>query len=108
LNQLNNLAGIQSARIGDGDVNKLRDKYSGQYLYRSGRYILLQTISGSSTHKKIATAGQAGLQGRTFDRNTNAFRICIDEGEQFDNGQPVASLQSLFDHLGLSMKDNTQ
>ncbi|MEN9865102.1 MAG: hypothetical protein RL748_692, partial [Pseudomonadota bacterium] len=29
LNQLNNLAGIQSARIGDGDVNKLRDKYSG-------------------------------------------------------------------------------
>ena len=46
-----------------------------------------------------------GLQGRTFDNVSKAFRLTIKDGEKFSDGKPVASVASLFAHLGLNIGD---
>lgn len=105
LKALNRVPGIASASIGVTDDMKTTDKYSASYFYKANEYILLKTTRGSPTHDKIATAGSAGLQGRTFDRTNNAFRLTIKDGEKFSDGKPVASVSSLFAHLGLNISD---
>jgi predicted RNA methylase len=105
LKALRALDGVTSAEVGTMDDMKTTDRYSASFMYKANEYVLLKTVRGSKTHEKIATAGAAGLQGRTFDNVSKAFRLTIKEGEKFSDGKPVASIASLFEHLNLSIKD---
>lgn len=105
LKALRKLPGVVSAVMGTTDEMKAADRYSSSYFYESNGYILLKTTKGTPTHEKIATAGAAGLQGRTFDNSAKAFRVTIKDGEKFSDGKPVASVASLFAHLGLNIGD---
>ncbi len=102
---LKNIPGVSFARLGTQDDTKYPDRYSAMYKYEANQYILLGLVRGTDTYSKIATAGAAGLQGRTFDNVTKCFRITIKDGEKFSDGKPVASVESLFAHLGLNIKD---
>jgi len=105
LKALRKLPGVVSAVVGTADEMKAADRYSSSYFYAANGYILLKTTKGTPTHEKIATAGAAGLQGRTFDNSAKAFRVTIKDGEKFSDGKPVASVASLFAHLGLNIGD---
>lgn len=105
LKALRKVPGVVSATIGMADDMKAVDKYSASYLYQANEYILLKTTRGTPTHEKIATAGAAGLQGRTFSNTEKAFRLTIKDGEKFSDGKPVASVATLFAHLGLNIGD---
>ena len=105
LKALRRVPGVVSAVIGMADDLKTADRYSASYLYKANEYILLKTTRGTPTHEKIATAGAAGLQGRTFDNVSKAFRLTIQDGEKFSDGKPVASVATLFAHLGLNISD---
>jgi predicted RNA methylase len=105
LKALRRVPGVNSAELGTLDDMKTADRYSASYFYKANEYILLKTTRGSPTHEKIATAGAAGLQGRTFDNVSKAFRLTIKDGEKFSDGKDVASVASLFAHLGLNIKD---
>jgi SNF2 family DNA or RNA helicase len=107
LKALNGIPGILSATLGIKDEMKPVDRYSASYLYRANEYVLLKTVRGSETHEKIASAGAAGLQGRTFDNTAKAFRVNLKDSEVFSDGKPVASVATLFAHLGLNIKDFT-
>jgi len=105
LKALRKLDGVVSAEVGTMDDMKTTDRYSASFMYTANEYVLLKTVRGSTTHEKIATAGAAGLQGRTFDNVSKAFRLTIKDGEKFSDGKPVASIASLFEHLNLNIKD---
>lgn len=105
LKALRNVPGVVSAVMGMADDMKPTDRYSASYFYQANQYILLKTTRGTPTHEKIATAGAAGLQGRTFDNVSKAFRLTIKDGEKFSDGKPVASVATLFAHLNLNIKD---
>jgi hypothetical protein len=105
LKALGNVPGIASVTVGLFDEMKATDRYSASYMYKANEYAFLKTVRGSDTHKKIATAGAEGLQGRTFDNKRQAFRVCLKKGEVFTDGKPVASIESLFEHLSLNIKD---
>ncbi|MFM0608656.1 SNF2-related protein [Paraburkholderia sediminicola] len=97
--------GILSATVGTADVREKRYGTIASYTYLTGTYILLGIVRGSSLFDKIATKGDAGLQGRTFDKETKCFRVTIPSGETFSDGVPVASVDSLFKHIGLNIAD---
>lgn len=105
LTALRKIPGVSSARIGINDDMKFPDKYSAQFKYEANQYILLALVRGSPTYDKVAKAGAAGLQGRTFDNVSKCFRVTVKEGEKFSDGKPVASVASLFAHLGLNISD---
>lgn len=105
LKALRRVPGVVSATIGMSDDLKTTDRYSASFMYKANEYILLKTTRGSPTHEKIATAGAGGLQGRTFDNVSKAFRLTIKDGEKFSDGKPVASVATLFAHLGLNISD---
>lgn len=105
LKALRRVPGVVSAEMGMSDDMKTTDRYSASYLYKANEYILLKTTRGTPTHEKIATAGAAGLQGRTFDNVSKAFRLTIKDGEKFSDDKPVASVATLFAHLGLNIGD---
>jgi hypothetical protein len=98
--------GVNYARLATENDTFPGDKYiRGSFNYEAGKYVLLGTALGGATAKKIAVAGAAGLQGRTFDRARNAWRIMVDDGHTFSNGTEVASLRTLFDKLGINLSD---
>ncbi|MEJ7804476.1 MAG: hypothetical protein WKG03_00940, partial [Telluria sp.] len=105
LKALRRVPGVVSAVMGTVDDLKAADKYSASYFYKANEYLLLKTTRGTPTHEKIATAGATGLQGRTFDNVTKAFRLTIKDGEKFSDDKLVASVASLFAHLGLNISD---
>ncbi|MDF0506804.1 SNF2-related protein [Burkholderia cenocepacia] len=103
---LRNQPGVIAAEIGARDEFVAPSRYiKGSYQYEAGKYITLALVRGSETFEKVASAGAAGLQGRTFDNGLKAFRIVTESGKTFSNGAPVASLESLFKHLGLNSAD---
>ncbi|MCA8037044.1 N-6 DNA methylase [Burkholderia arboris] len=102
LARIKDIPGVWSARIGEEDVTKKPDRYSAMYQYKAGSYVLLGITRGSDTFTRVATAGETGLQGRTFDNSTKMFRLTIKSGETSSDGKPVASVANLFQHLGLA------
>jgi len=105
LKALRKLPGVIGAEICPTDELKTQDKYSASYFYKANEYILLKLAKGSETYNKVAVAGAAGLQGRTFDNSAKAFRITIKDDQKFSDGKPVASVSTLFAHLGLNIGD---
>lgn len=102
LTRIQEIPGVWAARLGEEDVTKMPDRYSAMFRYQAGTYILLGIQRGTDTFNRVATAGAAGLQGRTFDNSRRMFRITIKSGETFSDGRPVASVADLFEHLGLA------
>jgi SNF2 family DNA or RNA helicase len=98
--------GVISARIATEDYYFPGDKWTrASFMYEAGKYVNLALVQGGAASNKIAVKGAAGLQGRTFNSSNKAFRIAVESGKTFSNGAPVASLESLLTHLGLSMAD---
>jgi hypothetical protein len=102
---LTRVPGVLSATVGTVDVRDKLYGTSATYTYQAGTYILLGIVRGSSLFDKVATKGAAGLQGRTFDKESKCFRITIKAGEKFSDGTAVASVESLFKHIGLNIAD---
>jgi hypothetical protein len=96
---------VLSAKVGDTTTREKRYGTRAHYTYESGAYILLGIVRGSPLHEKVATKGDAGLQGRSFDSVTKCFRITIADGETWTDGAAVASVDSLFKHIGKSIAD---
>jgi predicted RNA methylase len=105
LKALRKLPGVVSAEICPTDEIKAADRYSASYFYKANEYILLKLTKGTPTYDKVAVAGAAGLQGRTFDNSAKAFRVTIKDDQKFSDGKPVASVSTLFAHLGLNIGD---
>ncbi|WP_227461734.1 SNF2-related protein [Cupriavidus pauculus] len=101
LAKLRAIDGVWSVELGDSDETKYPDRYSQLYAYKANQYVRIKTTRGTRTHEKIATAGAAGLEGRTFDNVRKAFRLTLKDGEKFSDGKPVASVNSLLAHLGI-------
>lgn len=105
LKAIRSLPGVLSADVGTTDETKFADRWSAHFVYHANTYINITFVRYSETQKKIAEKGEAGLQGRTFDSVRKCFRIAIRDGETFSDGKPVASVNSLFKHLGLNLAD---
>jgi SNF2 family DNA or RNA helicase/predicted RNA methylase len=105
LTAIRSLSGVLSADVGTTDETKFADRYSAHFVYHANTYINITFVRYSDTQKKVAAAGAEGLQGRTFDSVRKCFRVTIKDGETFSDGKPVASVNSLFKHLGLNMSD---
>lgn len=107
LKALLKVPGVYAADIGSTDALSPRDKYTGMFVYQAGTYVNLGVTRGSDTFEKIAKAGAEGLQGRTFNKAIKMFRVTFSKNAVFSDGKPVATVEDLFAHLGLNMKDFT-
>jgi SNF2 family DNA or RNA helicase/predicted RNA methylase len=106
LSIINKQPGVIRAYVGTEDVLFTGNKYNrASYRYESGKYILLALVFKGAASNKIAQAGAAGLQGRTYDETVKAFRINVESGATFSDGKPVASIAALFEHLGIKVSD---
>jgi len=98
--------GVIDAFVGTTDERFTPTKYvKGSFVFEAGKYVNLQLVRDGVTYNKVAVAGAGGLAGRTFDNSLKAFRVTTEPGQKFSNGAEVASLASLFAHLGLDMAD---
>ncbi len=96
--------GINAAKLGTVNAMKARDRYTGEFLYQAGQYMLVGCAWGSEVSKKISAKG-GGLEGRTFDNEEKCFRVSLAEGQKFSDGQKVASVSDLFAVLGLNIQE---
>ncbi|WP_321946583.1 SNF2-related protein [Paraburkholderia sp. J10-1] len=104
---LNDVSGVYGAKIGTESLTKYADRYTGQYRYEAGTYILFGLTRGSDAFRQVASPGASGLQGRTFDQQRKLFRVTLLDAQTFSDGQHVATVADLFKKLGVDLPTST-
>ncbi len=92
---------ILSAKVGMTSEAKVRDTYSGSFMYEAGKYIRVEIKFGSKLQKRMSDR-EEGLNGRYFNKNAKDWLFNIAPAT-FSDGKPVADIGALAKFIGIDV-----
>ena len=98
---ISNNRDIISAKVGMVNYEKMKDKFTGAYVYDAGEYACIEMHYGSGLQKRFSDRTD-GLEGRYFNSTKKYWMISLVPAK-FSDGKPVADILAFAKFLNIDI-----
>ncbi|CAN5294149.1 hypothetical protein BH10PSE16_BH10PSE16_00750 [soil metagenome] len=93
--------GVSSIKVATNGTAKMRDKYTGSFMYNAGEYLRVVIPRGSLLQEKFSDRVR-GLEGRYWDKPNGEWLVSLTPAK-FSDGKAVADIASLAKYLDIDI-----